>query len=49
MLGQKYENISVGFLVQMKTLKFVFEINCPLGEESNGGEISISMSSPFPM
>jgi hypothetical protein len=26
-LGQKYKNIFVGFLVQMKTLKFAFEIN----------------------
>ena len=29
-LGQKYKNIFVGFLVQMKTLKFAFEINWPL-------------------
>ena len=29
-LGQKYKNIFVGFLVQMKTLKFGFEINWPL-------------------
>ena len=26
-LGQKYKNIFVGFLVQMKTSKFDFEIN----------------------
>ena len=30
-LRQKYKNIFVGFLVQMKTLKFAFEINWPLG------------------
>ena len=30
-LGQKYKNIFVGFLVQMKTFKFAFEINRPLG------------------
>jgi hypothetical protein len=30
-LGQKYENIFVHFLVQMKTLKSPFEINWPLG------------------
>ena len=29
-LGQKYKNIFVGFLVQMKTLRFAFEINWPL-------------------
>ena len=29
-LGQKYKNIFVGFLVQMKTLKFDFEIIWPL-------------------
>ena len=29
-LEQKYKNIFVGFLVQMKTLKFAFEINWPL-------------------
>ena len=29
-LGQKYKYIFVGFLVQMKTLKFAFEINWPL-------------------
>ena len=29
-LGQKYKNIFVCFLVQMKTLKFAFEINWPL-------------------
>ena len=29
-LGQKYKNIFVGFLVQMKALKFAFEINWPL-------------------
>ena len=29
-LGQKYKNIFVGFLVQIKTLKFAFEINRPL-------------------
>ena len=28
--GQKYKNIFVGCLVQMKTLKFAFEINWPL-------------------
>ena len=28
-LGQKYENIFVWFLVQMKTSKFAFEINWP--------------------
>ena len=30
-LGQKYKNIFVRFLVQMKTLKNPFEINWPLG------------------
>ena len=30
MLGQKYENVFVRFLVQMKTLKSPFEINWPL-------------------
>ena len=30
-LGQKYKNIFVRFLVQMKTLKFGFEIYWPLG------------------
>ena len=30
-LGQKYRNILVRFLVQMKTLKFASEINRPLG------------------
>ena len=34
MLGQKYKNIFVGFLVQMKTLKFAFEINWPLESSS---------------
>ena len=29
-LGQKYKNIFVQFLVQMKTSKFAFEINWPL-------------------
>ena len=29
-LGQKYKNIFVRFLVQMKTSKFAFEINWPL-------------------
>ena len=29
-LGQKYKNIFVHFLVQMKTLKSPFEINWPL-------------------
>ena len=29
-LGQKYKNIFVPFLVQMKTLKSPFEINWPL-------------------
>ena len=29
-LGQKYKNIFVQFLVQMKTLNFAFEINWPL-------------------
>ena len=29
-LGQKYKNIFVRFLVQMKTLKFAFETNWPL-------------------
>ena len=29
-LGQKYKNIFVHFLVQMKTLKFAFEIYWPL-------------------
>ena len=29
-LGQKYKNIIVCFLVQMKTSKFSFEINWPL-------------------
>ena len=29
-LGQKYRNIFVRFLVQMKTLNFAFEINWPL-------------------
>ena len=33
-LGQKYKNIFVRFLVQMKTLKFAFEINWPLVIES---------------
>ena len=27
LLGQKYKNIFVGFLVQMKSLEFAFEIN----------------------
>ena len=31
-LGQKYENIFVRFLVQMKTLKSLFEINWPMGK-----------------
>ena len=35
----KYKNIFVGFLVQMKTLKFAFEINWPL--------LSISISLCF--
>ena len=26
-LGNKYKNIFVGFLVQMKTLEFAFQIN----------------------
>ena len=30
MLGQKYKNILVGFLVQRKSLEFAFEINWPL-------------------
>ena len=30
-LGQKYKNIFIRFLVQMKTLNFAFEINWPLG------------------
>ena len=30
MLGQKYKNIFVGFLVQIKSLEFAFEINWPL-------------------
>ena len=30
-LGQKYKNIFIGFLVQMKSLEFAFEINWPLG------------------
>ena len=29
-LGQKYKNIFIRFLVQMKTLKFAFEIYWPL-------------------
>ena len=29
-LGQKYKNIFIGFLVQMKSLEFAFEINLPL-------------------
>ena len=29
-LGQMYKNIFIGFLVQMKTLKFAFKINWPL-------------------
>ena len=29
-LGQKYKNIFVHFLVQMKTVEFAFEINWPL-------------------
>ena len=29
-LGQKYKNIFVQFLVQMKTSKFAIEINWPL-------------------
>ena len=29
-LGQKYKNIFIGFLVQMKSLKFAFKINWPL-------------------
>ena len=33
-LGQKYKNIFVSFLVQMKTLKFAFEINWPVVEET---------------
>ena len=37
-LGQKYKNIFVGFLVQIKTLKFASEINLPLDTwlSSNG-------------
>ena len=31
-LGHKYKNIFVRFLVQMKTLKFAFEIYWPLAE-----------------
>ena len=31
-LGQKYKNNFVPFLVQMKTLKFAFEIQWPLGD-----------------
>ena len=32
-LGQKYKNIVVRFFVQIKTLKFAFEIYWPLGQE----------------
>ena len=35
-LGQKYKNIFVQFLVQMKTSKFAFEINWPLPVRSSG-------------
>ena len=31
-LGQKYKNIVVRFLVQMRSLEFAFEINWPLSE-----------------
>ena len=34
MLGQKYKDIFVRFLVQMKTSKVPFEINCPLPLET---------------
>ena len=34
-LGQKYKNIFVRFLVQMKTLNFAFEIIGPLALERN--------------
>ena len=42
-LGQKYKNIFVRFLVQMKTFKSPFEINLPLVmvEESNRCLVSI--------
>ena len=34
-LGQKYKNVFVGLSVQMKTLKFAFEINWPLIQQLN--------------
>ena len=40
-LGQKYTNIFVRFLVQMKNIEFAFEINWPLGFESNHTLLSI--------
>ena len=40
-LGQKYNNIFVGFLVQMETLKFAFEINWPLQLNQTGNLIFI--------
>ena len=36
-LGQKYKNIFVGILVQMKSLEFAFEINWPLRVGRNKG------------
>ena len=32
-LGQKHKNIFVGFLDQMKSLEFAFEINWPLVDD----------------
>ena len=40
-LGQKYKNIFVRFLVQMKTSKFAFEINCPLLSVGKFGQPSL--------
>ena len=47
-LGQKYKNILVHFLVQMKTLKIPFEINWPLtmshqGQRKRKGSIWVSL------
>ena len=49
-LGQKYKNIFVGFLVQMKTLKFAFEINGPLVRASGtrGADLCDLVATPVP-
>ena len=47
-LGQKYKNIFVHFLVQMKTSKFAFEINWPLNPpQTKSSHISKFPSWPF--